>query len=170
MAILPEDNVGSLHDKLMAVGAALVTESVAKVVSEGFRPQPQPELPAGELKPAPKIFKETCRIDFGAEGERIVRLIRGLAPYPGAWTTLEERAADGTVLRSTDVKIYAARFEAAAGTSSRIGEATVEGSVLRIACRDGYILPESLQPAGKPRMAVRDYLNGWKPKGESRFV
>ena len=170
VAILPEDNVGSLHDKLMAVGAALVTESVAKVVSEGFRPQPQPELPAGELKPAPKIFKETCRIDFGAEGERIVRLIRGLAPYPGAWTTLEERAADGTVLRSTDVKIYAARFEAAAGTSSRIGEATVEGSVLRIACRDGYILPESLQPAGKPRMAVRDYLNGWKPKGESRFV
>ena len=92
VAILPEDNVGSLHDKLMTVGAGLVLESVARVVDETFHPQPQPELPASELKPAPKIFKETCRIDFGVEGERIIRLIRGLAPYPGAWTRLEERS------------------------------------------------------------------------------
>ena len=171
VAILPEDNVGSLHDKLMTVGAGLVLESVARVVDETFHPQPQPELPASELKPAPKIFKETCRIDFGVEGERIIRLIRGLAPYPGAWTRLEERSAvDATLLRTTDVKIYAARFEATAGTADRIGEVTAAGGVLRIACRDGYILPELLQPAGKPRMAVRDYLNGWKPRGECLCV
>lgn len=169
--ILPEDNAGTLHDKLMEVGAALVAESVAKVADADFHPQAQPELAPEELKPAPKIFKETCRIDFGAEGERIIRLIRGMAPYPGAWTTLEERAeSDGAVLRSTDIKIYAARFETATVATDRIGEVTVAGGALRIACRDGYLLPELIQPAGKPRMAVRDFLNGWKPKGECRFV
>ena len=171
--IADTDTAEVIHDALMRLGAGLVTETVDLILSGEVESVAQETLyqDASTLRPAPKIFKETCRIDFGVEGERIIRLIRGLAPYPGAWTRLEERSAvDATLLRTTDVKIYAARFEATAGTADRIGEVTAAGGVLRIACRDGYILPELLQPAGKPRMAVRDYLNGWKPRGECRCV
>ena len=75
VAIADDDNAGTLHDKLMTEGARLVTESVNAVAADGFRPEPQ--AMKEELKPAPKIFKETCHVDFMAEGVRIVNLVRG---------------------------------------------------------------------------------------------
>ena len=90
VAIADDDNAGTLHDKLMTEGARLVAESVNAVAADGFRPEPQ--AMKEELKPAPKIFKETCHVDFMAEGVRIVNLVRGVSPYPGAWAMLRERA------------------------------------------------------------------------------
>lgn len=168
VAIAEEDNAGTLHDKLMATGAQLVTESVDAVAAEGFRPEPQPVVET--LKPAPKIFKETCHVDFSAEGERIVDLVRGVSPYPGAWGMLRERSAEeGSLVREGIVKIYAADFQPDAQVRVAPGSVSVENGTMRIACRDGYILPRQVQPAGKQRMEVQQYLNGLKTKGDLRF-
>lgn len=168
VAIAEEDNAGTLHDKLMATGAQLVMESVDAVAAEGFRPEPQPVVET--LKPAPKIFKETCHVDFSAEGERIVDLVRGVSPYPGAWGMLRERSAEeGSLVREGIVKIYAADFQPDAQVRVAPGSVSVENGTMRIACRDGYILPRQVQPAGKQRMEVQQYLNGLKTKGDLRF-
>ncbi|HBT95173.1 MAG TPA: methionyl-tRNA formyltransferase, partial [Coriobacteriia bacterium] len=88
VAILPEDNAGTLHDKLMNAGSALVPDTVNRIASGGLHLIRQNNIPAGELKPAPKIFKETCKIDFSHHGTDIVNLIRGLSPYPAAYAEL----------------------------------------------------------------------------------
>lgn len=168
VVIEAQDNAGTLHDKLMGVGAELVVASVDKLVSEGFRPHPQPSVPTNRLKPAPKIFKATCHIDFSASGRSIVNFIRGLSPYPGAWTNVVERSEAGEVIKESLLKIYAAGFEPAANVTEPAGTFFADTSCLRIACGDGYIIPVQLQPAGKPRMNARDYLNGLKPRGELR--
>lgn len=167
----PNDNAGSLHDKLMKTGAGLVTESVNRIVSEGFRASPQEWSADGELKPAPKIFKETCRLDFSREGRAIVDLIRGVSPVPGAWTQLVERSAvSGDILKESVLKIYSARFQPDAGVSDPPGSMFIDGALLKIACCNGYIIPAQLQPAGKQRMEMRDYINGLKTHGELRCV
>lgn len=163
-----DDNAGTLHDKLMVTGAGLVTESVGKIVSEGFVPQPQPTVAASELKSAPKIFKETCHLNFENSGRDIINLIRGLSPYPGAWVSMKECVGEETV-RESQMKIYAARFEPADTSAVRCGDGFVSDGVLRIACRDGYVLPDTIQPAGKQRMGIREYLNGLKHKECLRF-
>lgn len=169
VAIDAADNAGTLHDKLMETGAGLVVESVHAVVSEGFRPNPQQEVAPEALKPAPKIFKDTCRLDFSGTGSALVNRIRGLSPYPGAWGMLRERSVtDGTVIRESTVKILAAAF-LPARTTDAPGCVSIESGMLRVACRDGYMLPQQVQPAGKQRMEVHEYLNGLKPKGELRF-
>lgn len=162
-----EDNAGSLHDKLMKTGAGLVTDSIKRIATEGFHASPQAVPAEGGLRPAPKIFKETCRLDFSREGRALVNLIRGVSPVPGAWTDLVERSSgSGDILRTSVLKIYSARFEPDAGVSEPAGSMFIDGSLLKIACRDGYIIPEQLQPAGKQRMDTRDYLNGLKTRGE----
>lgn len=168
VAIADDDNAGTLHDKLMTEGARLVTESVNAVTEEGFRPRPQ--AVEEELKPAPKIFKETCHVDFAAEGRRIVNLVRGVSPYPGAWATLRERAVtDGALIREGSVKFYSVVFLPDADVADVPGSAAVENGTMRIACRDGYILPQQVQPAGKQRMGIQEYLNGLKVRGELTF-
>lgn len=167
-----EENAGTLHDKLMSVGASLVVDSVEKLVSEGFKAVPQPQIPEEELKAAPKIFKDTCHIDFGASGTDIINQIRGLSPYPGAWAHLTEcSVTDGTVIRESTVKIYSARFEpiAEARAEEPLCSTVVIDGVLGIVCADGYIIPEQIQLAGKQRMNIREYLNGLKLKGELYF-
>lgn len=161
--IATSDNVGILHDKLMEIGAGLVLKSVDKLVSDGFRPQPQPAVSAEELKPAPKIFKETCHIDFNAAGKDIINLIRGLSPYPAAWTTLHEIADNGDVHKEIPVKIFESSFEPhGISCAGRVGEVSIENNIIRIACHDGYIIPTQIQPAGKQRMSVKDFINGLK--------
>lgn len=159
------DNAGSLHDKLMALGAELVVESVGMVAGGDFVPVPQPELPASEMRPAPKIFRETGHIDFSKPGRETVNLIRGLSPYPGAWCDFVERDADGAELRRVSLKIYAAYFEAVETDAASAGEVTVAGGRLLIACRDGYIIPSEVQPSGKQRMDAGSFLNGLKTRG-----
>ena len=168
VAIADDDNAGTLHDKLMTEGARLVAESVNAVAADGFRPEPQ--AMKEELKPAPKIFKETCHVDFMAEGVRIVNLVRGVSPYPGAWAMLRERAVtDGVLIREGSVKFYSVVFLPDADVADAPGSVAVENGTMRIACRDGYILPQQVQPAGKQRMGIQEYLNGLKVRGELKF-
>lgn len=99
----PEDNAGRLHDKLMVVGAELVVETVERIAAGNAKPIPQLEM--ADLRPAPKIFKDDCRVDWSRTGDEIVDFIRGLAPYPAAWTEFE----------GTTLKLFDARFDRASG-------------------------------------------------------
>lgn len=163
--ILPEDNVGTLYDKLMTTGTALVTRTVDRIAAGDIEPIEQQHVDESTLHPAPKIFKEDCRIDWTQEGRRIVDFIRGLAPYPAAWTEMYREGSDEVLT----AKIFAASFEAAAH-----GEAcgTVQSdsrTFIHVACPDGWITLRELQIAGKKRLAVRELLLGWRDVLQYRF-
>ncbi|MDE6009343.1 MAG: methionyl-tRNA formyltransferase, partial [Muribaculaceae bacterium] len=98
--ISPEDNVGDVHDRLMELGADMVAHTVKEIEAGNVNPVPQP---AGDFTPAPKIFKETCKISWSASARDIHNLVRGLSPYPAAWSTMETGDKNHVAL---DVKIY----------------------------------------------------------------
>ena len=108
IAINEEDNVGTIHDKLMIMGGDLVLDTVKNIIAGTIAPKPQEELYASEseLKPAPKIFKETCHLDFNNPTENIHNLVRGLSPYPAAWANL---TAEGK--EDVQMKIYETKKE-----------------------------------------------------------
>ena len=163
------DDAGSLHDKLMEIGAGLVVSSVGRVVSDGFRPLPQHISDGTELKPAPKIFRDTCRINFDSDGRELFNFIRGLSPYPGAWAELvEENPSTGEELRRTTLKIFSARFEPCTAGDAP-GTVLVDNISLKAVCRDGVVEVLHIQPSGKPRMDIREFLNGFKCRGTLRF-
>lgn len=155
--ILPEDNIGTLYDKLMTRGCDLVVDTVERIATGNYTPIEQMHIDEATLKPAPKIFKEDCRIDWSWEGERIVNFVRGLSPYPAAWTAMY---LDGEEKGSA--KIFHATF-----TPKEHNEPTgtirtdAKGS-LEVACADGWIMIHELQVAGKRRMAARDLLLGFR--------
>ncbi len=88
MPILPEDNAGTLHDRLMEAGKELVVLTVDRIAAGNVTPLSQMDIPEAGLKPAPKIFKEDCRVDWSRPGREIANFIRGLSPYPAAWSVL----------------------------------------------------------------------------------
>ncbi len=159
--IADTDNVGAVHDRLMLLGGKLVTETVDHIVDGTIRPIDQ-ELLMGMktvLKPAPKIFRDTCRIDWNQSQKRVYDFVRGLSPYPGAWT--EWVGSDGQPLQ---LKIFTAHkpdtdFEpdAVAGTLYTDGSKT-----LAVKCGNGWLGIDQLQLAGKRRMGVEDFLRGTK--------
>ena len=109
----------------------------------------------GELPLAPKIFKETCEINWAKSAKRVYDFVRGLSPYPGAWTTLV--APDG---KETVLKIYKTRKTCRRG--QRIGTLCVDGKTLSVSAADELLELVEVQLAGKKRMAARDFLNGMK--------
>lgn len=163
--ILDTDNVEDVHDKLMVLGARLVTETVDNIIADTVRPIPQSELTTDEpLRPAPKIFKETCRIDWSLSTKRIYDFIRGLAPYPAAWTELVFPDGKRQVL-----KVYGAEKEFCDTVSESVGAVVVDGkNALKVATTDGYLRLTTIQLAGKKRMAVADFLRGFHADGELR--
>lgn len=166
VAITDDDNAGTLHDKLMSAGAGLVTDTVEKIAAGNVEPVSQEHYDPATLKPAPKIFKETCRIDFTVAGRQIVNLVRGLSPYPAAWAGM----VSGNAGEPLQVKIFGASFEpsvvsAVPGTISTDGK-----SFLKVACADGFVQIHDLQAAGKKRMSATDFLRGFKDAGSYRFV
>lgn len=156
--ILDTDNVEDVHDKLMVLGAKLVTETVDNIIADRVEPIPQSELTTDEpLRPAPKIFKETCRIDWSLPTKRVYDFIRGLAPYPAAWTELVD--ADGKRLV---LKVYGAAKEIGATAGEPVGTLVVEDKrTMKVALSDGYLRLTTIQLAGKKRMAVEDFLRGF---------
>lgn len=157
--ILPEDNAGTLHDKLMELGAEMTSRTVADIAAGTVRTQPQPD---GEFIPAPKIFKDTCRIDWSLPVVRVHDLVRGLSPYPAAWSRV--RYQDGS---EQDVKIFETAPVAPGSVlfeAQTPGECRVESRRLFVACGDGWIEILSLQPAGKKRMSAHDFLLGYSPE------
>ena len=149
-----DDDVEAVHDRLMLLGADLVLKTVDDVEQGIVKPIPQSQLTVdGPLRLAPKIFKETCQIRWDElTARQVYNFVRGLSPYPAAWTTLE-----GTML-----KVYRCRVTAEDGlTDARPGTLKTDGKTyLRIACRVGWVDILSLQLAGKRRMAVEDFLRG----------
>jgi methionyl-tRNA formyltransferase len=153
--ILPTDNAGTVHDKLMELGADLTVRTLEDIIADRVRPIPQDTIPVSELRPAPKIFKETCRIDWNQPTARINDFIRGLSPYPAAWTVL--RSADGT---EQDFKIYAATPVEGAPIQ-KPGTITCDGRKnLLVYTSDGTLRLQEVQIAGKKRMDICSFLCG----------
>ena len=170
MPIGPDENVGSVHDRLMEMGKGLVTETVDLLIeAEGdiskIETIEQESLynDIRELKPAPKIFKETCAIDWSDTARNIFNKVRGLSPYPAAWTEL--KAANGDTI--SPVKIYKVSIvEEGKDKTSNIGRLVTDSKThIHINCSNGIIALEELQLPGKKRMDVKSLLNGvsyWK--------
>ncbi|WP_439108202.1 methionyl-tRNA formyltransferase [Flagellimonas alvinocaridis] len=149
--ILPEDNAGTLHDRLMEVGASLVVETCQQIVSGTVKRLPQKET--ANLKPAHKIHKETCRVDWEAPLEEIHNLIRGLSPYPAAWTHLVNHGKEEAI------KIYETQIESKIHKQPN-GQLLVEKKALKVAVSGGYLHILELQLPGKRKMKVSEVLNG----------
>ena len=161
----PEDTVGTMYERLMNIGTSLVTQTVDRIAAGDITPVEQQSVDERTLRPAPKIFKEDCRIDWTQPGKRIVDFIRGLSPYPAAWTEMY-REDDAT---PSTVKIFSATFEQAqhdepCGTIESDGR-----TLIRVACADGWITLGELQLAGKKRLTVHDLLLGWRDINLCRF-
>lgn len=160
VAIEPTDNVGTLHDKLMTVGVDLVLDTVDKIAEGNITPIEQTEMFDGELRPAPKIFKEDCHVDFTRSGVEIVNLVRGLSPYPAAWANLSE------VLSA---KIFEVEFVAQT-TSLEPGTILSDGKkYIRVVCSDGVVDIKELQLSGKKRMTAEELLRGFRNPTDYRF-
>lgn len=156
--ILETDNVGDVHDKLMMLGGQLVTDTVDRILEGTVKAIPQEEMaPGTELKPAPKIFKETCRIDWEHKNlEQLYNFVRGLSPYPAAWTELVRAEGEKPVV----MKIYQTAKEAAAHTLKTGAVCTDGKSYLKVAVDGGFLVLQEIQIAGKKRMPVTDFLRG----------
>lgn len=159
LPIADTDDVGKVHDALMYLGAGLVTETVDLILADHFEAVPQEAFykEQSELRSAPKIFKDTCRIDWNQPVKKAYDFIRGLSPYPAAWTDLV--AADGS---RQILKIYQAEKRIVAHSLSAGTICTDQKSYLEIALPDGYLRLLSLQLAGKKRVNAKDFLNGYK--------
>ncbi len=158
--IADTDNVGVVHDKLMVLGARLVVETVDNILLGKVHPVPQEQLmgAGAELRPAPKIFKETCRVDWTKPLKQVYDFVRGLSPYPAAWCELV-READGN---RQALKVYVAEklFQP---HQFKAGQVVSDGKTyLRVAVADGFLDIKELQLAGKKRMPVTDFLRGFK--------
>lgn len=146
------DNAGTIHDRLMSIGAAAVVETVDCIIAGTAPKTPQPQ--GVTLKSAPKIFKETCRVDWKQSCHQIFNFVRGLSPYPAAWSVLH------TDDKTIDIKLFEVTREPAAHTL-QAGQVVCDGkNFLKVAVADGFVKIESLQPAGKKRMSAADWLRG----------
>ena len=163
--ILPDDNIGSLYDKLMNIGSALVTRTVDKIAEGNYTTVEQMHIDESTLKPAPKIFKEDCRIDWSKGAESIHNLVRGLSPYPAAWSPL---FIDGQECGS--MKIFTTHTEQASiGVAP--GTVRTDGkSYVAVAAADGWVYIDEVQMAGKRRMAIKELLLGWRDVERVRFM
>ncbi len=154
--ITDDDNAGTVHDRLMSIGAELVVQTV-RDIAEG-KVQAKPQIESETLRPAPKIFKDTCHIDWNRDGRSVFNFIRGLAPYPAAWTTL----IDGD--KRTEIKIYKARFVPAAPSQAAEPSAThscaVRDNALSVSVSDGHLIIEEIQASGRRRMPAADFVRG----------
>jgi methionyl-tRNA formyltransferase len=155
--ITPDDNAGSLHDRLASMGSRLVVQTIAGLADGTLVPQPQP---AGGNEPAaPKIFKPDCAVDWSRDGRQIVDFVRGLSPYPAA--TMQLAAPDGT---PHSFKLYQVRFEP--DPDSRAGQLLSDGkSYAKIGVRGGFISILHLQISGKKAMSITDFLRGCNISG-----
>lgn len=164
------DNVGIIHDKLMVLGGQLVTKTVDNILAGTIHPIEQTEIVENsQLKPAPKIFRETCRIDWeGKTTKQIYDFIRGLSPYPAAWSELH--MPDG---KTFEIKIYEATKQVIKTDETHtdnIGQVlTDERTYLKVCTSDGYIELKTLQLSGKKRMSISDFLRGFKSQNGMRM-
>jgi methionyl-tRNA formyltransferase len=157
----PAETAGELHDRMMVTGANLVIKTVDAIGAGTVAPKDQQAfVAAGEiLKDAPKLFRGNTKIDWSRPGQEIVNHIRGLNPFPAAWTELihgEERIP---------IKVYVARFEERQNENAS-GTASPE---LKVNVKNGVVSIQEIQAPGKKRMSVIDFLRGFRIHSELRF-
>lgn len=156
---IPDDaDVEYVYDGLMDLGASAAIETVNLILQgDGTIPsEPQDSLAQGmELHGAPKIFKDTCRINWQQPQKRVYDFIRGLSPYPGAWTTYNRKGKD------TVLKIFKTAKTQRKATGEP-GSMQVDGGKLYANCADEQLQVLELQQSGKRRMQAADFINGWQ--------
>ena len=154
------DNVEIVHDKLMQLSGKLVTETVDNIIAGTVKAIPQDEIKDCDLTPAPKIFRDTCRINWNQPTKKVYDFIRGLSPYPAAWTTLNGKA----------VKIYEAE-KVENSSIQKPGTIRTDGKTnMEIATADGFLNVKTLQLEGKKKMPISDLLRGFKLEENNFFV
>lgn len=160
---IPDDaDVEYVYDGLMYLGADICLSTIEKIVAADGHPEtiaqdhPQFSVSDLQLKPAPKIFKETCQIDWHQPAKRVYDFVRGLSPYPGAWTTLVDEQGREVVLkiyRTTKTNLSA---------QADAGRVVADKKHLYVCCNDGLLQIDELQMAGKKRMDAQAFRNGVK--------
>jgi len=150
IAIENNETAGTLHDKLMVVGANLLVKTVKAIEAGDYNEVPQPE--SEELKTAPKIFKDFCKIDWNQKNQIVYNHIRGLSPYPTAFTTLHDK----------NLKIFNAEIEDKEPGISTGAFLTDGKTYLKFATKDGFIRVTDLQFEGKKRMLIDEFLRGMR--------
>lgn len=160
------DTVGDIHDRLMNVGARLVLQTVDALAKGKVKPIAQSELISEEeIKPAPKIFKEDCKIDWKKDVETVRNLIRGLSPHPAAWANLVHKGNGRTI----PCKIFFAQTVISEETVSPGTIDSDDENYLNVACGDGWLEITDLQLSGKKRMKTSDFLRGFRNIADYRF-
>lgn len=152
-AIEPEDNIGTLYDKLMFIGAEAVCKTVDIIASGNVNTIEQDSIRTEGLHPAPKITKEFCQINWNNKSIDIHNLIRGLSPYPAAWCYLKD---------DITAKIFTSAYSIEKHNLEAGTFVSDNKSFLKVATQDGFVSILELQMQGKKRMAIKDFLNGFK--------
>lgn len=163
--IADTDNVEVVHDKLMTLGGRLVVETVDAILAGTVKPIAQEEMAVvGELRPAPKIFKETCRIDWNQPVKRIYDFIRGLSPYPAAWSELVNADGEAVVMKIFETeKLPETHSLVPRNHLLTPGTILTDGkSYLKVAASDGFIGIRVLQLPGKKRLKTEELLRGFR--------
>ncbi len=160
-SIEPNENVGSLHDRLMTMGGELVVDTLELIREDKIVTTLQTET--GDLKDAPKLTKENTRIDWSLSASRIYNLIRGLNPYPSAWTVIKNGELElNTKLYDTEILLESHTKE--------LGAIIQEDNKLKVAVRDGYIIINEIQLPGKRKMKTKELLNGYQFETEAKVL
>ena len=155
-AITPDDTAETLHDRLKHSGALHLAEAVRSIASGQYKTLPQDHISQNEpLKPAPKIFRETCKINWDSDAATLHNFIRGLSPCPAAWTTLVNPQGHRLTLKIYETMILADQTPPASGTI-----VSDQKTFLRVAAKGGWVAILNLQLEGKKRMQIQDFLRG----------
>ena len=152
-----DENVGSVHDRLMELGSELVIDTIRHIMAGTLKPLPQEKMIVDkgvEPTPAPKIFKEDCRIDWTRTAREVHNHVRGLSPYPAAWCVLK-----GDNTPEQEMKVMETRLSSGANFGEP-GSVSIEDGHLLVACGDGAVEIMKLRPAGKKLMDADAYLRG----------
>jgi methionyl-tRNA formyltransferase len=158
VSIGKDENAGELHDKLMKTGAKLVVKTVKAISTGNYKLTDQSGLlPNGEIKKAPKINKEDCKINWNKNITDLYNFIRGLSPYPAAWTEFISETGKLLSVKIFESKISRTEHKAPVGKIESNGK-----SYLRIAVNGGYLNLTRLQIAGKNKLGIKDFLRGFK--------
>ena len=162
------EDAGSLHDKLMVSGAKLIVQTLDNVANGNIKPIKQTQIAAGDLKSAPKIFRNDCRINWNQEASKILNFVRGLSPYPGAWTEIKDEAEIKfkveNKMKILDTKIILKLYKCLAHPEIQMPVGTIAVNAqnqLLVGCKQGSIEILELQAEGKKRMSASDFLRGF---------
>ncbi len=147
-----EETAGELHDRMKVLGASVLLKTIKAIAENQLQAMPQKDLQQEPIRHAPKIFTETCRINWNEGVDHIHNLVRGLSPFPGAFTSFQDKT----------LKIYRAGKEILAHGAAPGSFLTDHKTYLKFAAADGYLYVKEIQLEGKKKMKVEDFLRGYR--------